>query len=129
MLEIQIISEIKLIIGGAAILLIIVNSHKKEIKGEEPKIPFLSKILRENLRKYNKFPPKNIEEELSPWATINISPPVKLILVIYKSLLMTNPICATEEYAIITFMSNWFKQINPINADPVKDTEIKKFIK
>jgi len=45
------ISEIRLIIGGAAILLIIVNSHKKEINGEDPKIPFLNKILRENLRK------------------------------------------------------------------------------
>lgn len=50
-LLIQMISEIRLIIGGAAILLIIVNSHKKEINGEEPKIPFLNKILRENLRK------------------------------------------------------------------------------
>lgn len=50
-LLIQMISEIRLIIGGAAILLIIVNSHKKEINGEDPKIPFLNKILRENLRK------------------------------------------------------------------------------
>lgn len=44
-------SAIKFTKGGAAILLIIVINHKKEIKGDSPKIPFLSKILRENERK------------------------------------------------------------------------------
>lgn len=73
------------------------NSHKKEIKGEEPKIPFLSKILRENLRRYSKLPPKNIEEELIPCATISISLPVNLILVKYIILPITSPMCATEE--------------------------------
>ena len=51
LLIIQTISAIKFTNGGAAILLIIVINHKKEIKGDKPKIPFLSKILRENERK------------------------------------------------------------------------------
>lgn len=71
-------SAIKLTKGGAAILLIIVINHKKETKGDKPKMPFLSRILRENDRKYNKLLPKNIAEDLKPWATINKSVPVIL---------------------------------------------------
>lgn len=94
---IQIISESKLIKGGAAILLIIENNQKKESKGEDPKPPFLKIILRENLREYNKFPPKNIEEDLSPWAIISINLPITPIEEKYKILLITSPIWATEE--------------------------------
>lgn len=94
---IQIISAIKLIKGGAAILLNIENNQKKEIKGEEAKNPFLNKILRENLRRYNKFLPKNIIEELIPCAIISIILPETLIFDKYKILLITNPIWATEE--------------------------------
>lgn len=67
--------------GGAAILLIIVTNHKKEIKGDRPKIPFLNKILRENDRKYSKLPPKNIADDLKPCATINNIAPIILYLV------------------------------------------------
>jgi len=44
------ISLIMLTIGGVAILIIILNTQKKEIKGKQESIPFLIKILRENLR-------------------------------------------------------------------------------
>ena len=44
------ISLIRLTMGGAAILIIILNTQKKEIKGKQESIPFLIKILRENLR-------------------------------------------------------------------------------
>jgi hypothetical protein len=123
---IQIISESKLIKGGVAILLIIDISQKKEIKGEDPKNPLLKIILRENLRIYNRFPPKNIEEDLNPCAIININLPIILIIEKYKILLITRPICATEEYAITTFISNCLMQINPIIADPDKEIEIIK---
>ena len=43
--EIHITSAIKLIIGGVAILLIMVTNHKKETKGDNPKIPFLNKRI------------------------------------------------------------------------------------
>ena len=49
-LTIHKISLIKLTIGGAAILIIILKIQKKEIKGKQDNIPFLIKILRENLR-------------------------------------------------------------------------------
>lgn len=52
--------------GGAAILLIILNSQKKEINGKQDSPPFLNNRLRENLREYKIFPPKNIIEDLSP---------------------------------------------------------------
>lgn len=48
--EIQKISAIRLIIGGAAIFLKHLKSQKKEIKGKINNIPFLKIILRENLR-------------------------------------------------------------------------------
>ena len=73
--EIHITSAIKLIIGGVAMLLIMVNNQKKEINGIEDKNPFLKTILRENLRKYRALPPKNIIEDLSPCAIINIKAP------------------------------------------------------
>ena len=96
-LRIQTTSAIRLTNGGAAILLIMVTNHKKETKGDNPKIPFLNKILREKDRKYNKFPPKNIAEDLSPCATINNIAPIMLYVVKYSNLLITRPICATDE--------------------------------
>ena len=48
---IQIISAIKLIMGGAAILLIMVINHKNEIRGTDPNIPFDIIILRVELRR------------------------------------------------------------------------------
>jgi len=80
-LIIQTTSAIKLTNGGAAILLIMVTNHKKEIKGESPKIPFLNKILRDDVRKYSKLPPKNIAEDLNPCATISNIAPIILYLV------------------------------------------------
>ena len=47
---IQIISETKLTIGGAAILLIIVKNHKNDSKGIELNMPFDIIILRLPLR-------------------------------------------------------------------------------
>ena len=47
---IQIISEIKLIIGGAAILLIFVKNHKKDNSGTDLNIPLEIIILRVELR-------------------------------------------------------------------------------
>ena len=83
--------------GGAAILLIILNNQKKEIKGIQDRRPFLRRILRENLRIYNTFPPKNITEDLTPCATINIIAPDSPIALKYNNPPITNPMWATEE--------------------------------
>ena len=91
------ISEIKLIIGGAAILIIILNNQKKEIIGKQDRPPFLKIILRENLREYKTFPPKNIIDDATPWEIINIMAPAILVDVKYNNAPITNPIWATEE--------------------------------
>ena len=128
-LEMQRISAIKLIIGGAAILPIILKSQKNEIRGKHAKNPFLNSSLRENLREYKTFPPKNIIEDLIPWATIRAMAPHIPIELKYSSPPITRPIWATEEYAIITFMSSWLIQINPMIADPLNATDRRRFNK
>jgi len=92
-------------------------------------MPFVTKRLRENLRMYNTLPPKNITDELRPWTTISISPPENPMDVKYINLTITKPIWATEEYAITTFKSNWFKQISPMIPAPNILIEINKSTK
>ena len=78
-------------------LLIIVNSQKKDNNGIDDKNPFLKIILRENLRIYKALPPKNIIEDQSPCAIINIRAPATPIWVKYITPPIVMPIWATEE--------------------------------
>jgi len=92
-------------------------------------IPLLIIILRLCLRVYTTLPPKNIIEELTPCATISMVAPLTPKEEKYIIPPITNPVCATDEYAIITFISNWKIQITPISAEPETAVEIIKLNK
>ena len=99
------ISLNKLKEGGPLILATHKINHQILILGKTKINPFTSIILRLPIHSYTILAIENKAEEHSPCATIKPIAPHHPQLVKDKTPITTNPICPTEEYAIIDFMS------------------------
>lgn len=103
--DIIMISLRVLIDGGAEMFKAININHQNVKLGIKVKIPFSKIIFRVWYLKYKSFTSKNKADDDNPWATIIIIAPINLIELIVNRLVKTNPIWATDEYAISDFRS------------------------
>ena len=94
---INMISLIKLIEGGAAILVILKMNHHKAINGNTLKRPLVRKSLRVDVNSYVLFAMANIAEEHRPWAIIIAKAPWAPQEDPVISPAVINPMCPTDE--------------------------------
>lgn len=94
-------------------------NHQNVILGMIMKIPFNRVIFRVWNLKYKSLTSRNKADEDSPWAIIIIIAPINLIVFNVNSLVRTNPICATDEYAISDFKSFWRMQFILVIEAPI----------
>ena len=103
--EINIISLIRLIDGGAAIFIAVNINHHIDKVGYVVNIPFIRKILRVLVNSQVIFANANNAEDVSPWAIIISIDPINPQLELENIALNISPICPTDEYAIIDLRS------------------------
>lgn len=96
-LDINIISLIVLIDGGAEMLVAININHQNVMFGAIIIIPLNIIIFREWYLLYISFTSRKRADEDNPWAIIIIIAPIIPIVFIVKIPVRTNPIWATEE--------------------------------
>lgn len=118
------ISLIKLIEGGAAILAARIKKSHIEKLGINVINPFVMYMLRVWVISYIIFAAANIAEDLNPWAIVIVNAPSIPQIEDVDIAANRSPICPTEEYAIIDFMSGCRIQINLVSVAPIIDTEI-----
>jgi hypothetical protein len=94
---ISIISLIRLVEGGAAMLVITAVNHIIVMAGVKWDSPLFNNILRVLDDSYNILTRANIDDEVNPWATIKVNaefhPHVELDIIP----IIINPICPTDE--------------------------------
>lgn len=108
-----------LIVGGAEILTAININHQNMMLGIINKVPLNIRIFREWYFVYISFTKKNRADDDNPWAIIIMIAPIKPIDFMEKIPANTNPICATEEYAIRDFRSFWRMQFSLVADAPI----------
>jgi hypothetical protein len=94
---IVIISEIRLNVGGAAILDIKIKNQNTGMALDQIRIPLVRSRLREWFLWYKRKDTRNIPEDLAPWANISIKAPVEAIKVLNIKAPRTKAIWLTEE--------------------------------
>lgn len=109
-----------LIVGGAEMLTAININHQNMILGIISKAPLNNRIFREWYFVYMSLTRKKRADEESPWAIIIIIAPVRPIDLMEKIPVSTNPMWATEEYAINDFKSFWRMQLRLVAVAPIK---------
>lgn len=97
---INVISLKRLIDGGAAIFAEVNRNHHIVIIGLIVINPFVKNILRVWVISYDRLAIINSADELNPWATIIIRPPVMPQDELDNIPASIRPICPTDEYAI-----------------------------
>jgi hypothetical protein len=102
---INVISLKRLIDGGAAIFADVNRNHHRVIIGLIVINPFVKNILRVWVISYDRLAIINKADELSPWATIIIRPPVIPQDELDNIPVSIRPMCPTDEYAIKDFRS------------------------
>ena len=112
------ISLIRLILGGAAIFAQQNRNHHIDNIGNTVSNPFVNIILRVNVKLYLIFAIQNSADDLNPWAIIidrlACSPSLEFVSIPAT----ISPICPTDEYAIIDFISDCRKQIIDVSTPP-----------
>jgi len=96
-LLIKIISPIKLIEGGAAMLQILSRNHQSAMEGMIWISPLQINILREPVRSNTILVRQNIPEEHNPWAIIKVKLPASPDALPTIKPAITKLMCATDE--------------------------------
>lgn len=112
------ISLIKLILGGAAIFAQQNRNHHSDNIGKTVKNPFVSIILRVWVKLYLIFAIQKSADDLSPWAIIIDRLACNPNLEFVSIPATISPICPTDEYAIIDFISDCRRQIIDVTTPP-----------
>lgn len=119
-LDIKKISLIVLIVGGAEMLTAMNINHQKVMLGIIEINPLNIKIFRVWNFIYKSFTKRKRAEDDNPWAIIIIIAPEKPIRLLENNPNNTNPICATDEYAIKDLRSFWRIQFILVAVAPIK---------
>lgn len=122
------ISLIKLILGGAAMFAQENMNHQNDNVGIIVSIPLVSITLRVDVILQLIFAIQNSADDLNPWAIIIDSLATIPSFELVNIPATINPICPTDEYAIIDFISDCRKQIIEVITPPTIATEIIGFI-
>jgi len=112
------ISLIKLILGGAAMFAQQNMNHHIDNIGMVVRNPFVSIILRVDVIPYLMFAMQNSADDLSPWAIIMASLACNPSFEFVNIPATINPMCPTDEYAIMDFMSDCRRQIIDVITPP-----------
>ena len=112
------ISLIKLILGGAAMFAQQNKNHHNDNIGRTVRNPFVNMILRVWVRLYLMFAIQKSADDLNPWAIIIDSLACSPSLEFVSIPATISPMCPTDEYAIIDFMSDCRKQIIDVTTPP-----------
>lgn len=118
----SIISDIRLIVGGAAILAAVAMNHHIQVFGSSVNSPLVKNSLRVLVVSYVTPARENMAGEDSPCANIMVSAPHQPHWDIDEIPAIIRAMCAIEEYAISAFKSVWRIQINPVRVAPTMET-------
>jgi hypothetical protein len=119
---VSMISARRLIVGGAARFVARIINHHRVRVGEEVRYPLLMNNLREFDISYIFLAMRNMADEEKAWAIMVVNDALRLQFDMEDILAVMNLMWATDEYAIIAFMSFCRRHNSLVNITPINPT-------